>query len=74
MGIILPSDFSLKQCIELFGNRAEKVTTNELQQIHDMGTYEPQDASQVSKQDKRDALEYILFITEKKDGGIKSRK
>ena len=45
MGGILVSHFSLKNSIELFGNRAEKTTTKELQQIHDMGTYEPQDAS-----------------------------
>ena len=74
MGYILASHFSRKKGIELFGDRAENTTTKELQQIDDMGTYEPQDIPKLSKQEKRDALKYLLFITEKKDGRIKSRK
>ena len=73
MGVIIASDFSLNMGIELFGKRAEETTTKELQAIHNMGTYEPQDASKLSKQEKRNALESFLFFTEKKDGRIKSR-
>ena len=39
-----------------------------------MGTYEPLDASKLTRDEKRDALESLLFITEKRDGRIKSRK
>ena len=38
-GLTLASHFPLKKGIELFGDRAEKSTTKELQAIHDMGTY-----------------------------------
>ena len=51
MWVILALHFSLKKGIELFGDRAEKATTKELQTIHDMSTYEPQeqDALKLSK-------------------------
>ena len=39
-----------------------------------MGTYEPLGVSNLTREGKRDALESLLFITEKKDGRIKSRK
>ena len=39
-----------------------------------MGTYEPLDASKLTREEKRDALESLLFITEKRDGRVKSRK
>ena len=74
MGVILAQHFSLKKGIPLFGDKAEQATTEELQAIHDMGTYEPLDASKLTRDEKRDALESLLFITEKRDGRIKSRK
>ena len=55
-GVILASHFSLKKGIELLGNRAEKATTKQLQQIHVMDNYELQDALKLSKKEKRDAI------------------
>ena len=60
--------FPLKKGIALFGDRAEQATTEELQAIHDMGTYEPLDASKLTRDEKHDALEFLLFIIEKRDG------
>ena len=62
MRVILALHFSLKKGIELFVNWAEKSATKELQDIHDMGTYEPQDTSTLSKQEKRDALKSLFFV------------
>ena len=39
-----------------------------------MGTYEPPDGSKLTKDERRDALESLSFVTEKRDGQIKSRK
>ena len=41
-----------------------------------MGTYEyePIDASKITRDEKRDALKSLLFITEKRNGRIKIRK
>ena len=68
MGVVMAEHFFLKKGIKLFGDKAEAATATELRAIHDMGTYEPLDASKLTREDKRDALESLLFITEKKDG------
>ena len=39
-----------------------------------MGTYEPIDASKLTRDEKRNALESLLFITKKRDGRVKGRK
>ena len=72
MGVIMASYFPLKKGIALFGDRAEKATTEELQAIHDMDTYEPLNASKLTREEKRDAVESSLFITEKRKGKLKA--
>ena len=71
MGVILAQHFPLKKGIALFGDKAEQATTEELQAIHDMGTYEPLDASKLTRDEKRHALESLLFIPGK--GMVESR-
>eukprot|EP00957_Ditylum_brightwellii_P036209 2743355-Ditylum_brightwellii.AAC.1 len=43
LGVILVQQYNLKKGLELFGDRAEIATSKELQQIHDFGTYVPQE-------------------------------
>ena len=64
----MASHFPLKKGIALFGDKAGKAKTKELQAIHDMDIYEPLDASKLTRQETRDALESGLFITGKNDG------
>ena len=49
LDVILVQKYNLKKVLELFGKRAEEATTKELQQIHDFGTYIPQDAKLLSR-------------------------
>ena len=58
----------------MFGDRAEAATTKELQQIHDFGTYVPQDAKELSRAERMKALLALMFIVEKRNGDIKARK
>ena len=66
MGVVMAEHFPLKKGIRLFGDKAEDATTTKLRAIHDMDTYEPLDASKLTRDEKHDALESLLFITEKK--------
>ena len=74
LGVILVQHYNLKKGIELFGDRAEAATTKELQSIHDFGTYEPQDAKLLSREERFRALSALMFIVEKRNGDIKARK
>ena len=74
LGGILVQQYNLKKGMELFGDRAEAATTKELQSIHDFGTYEPQDAKLLSREERLKALSALMFIVEKRNGDIKARK
>ena len=74
MGVILVQQYNLKKGLELFGDRAEVATTKELQQIHDFGTYVPQEAKLLSRAERVKALSALMFIVEKRNGDIVARK
>ena len=43
--------------------------------IHDMGTYQPMDATKLSQKEKGEALSSLMFITGgNRDGRVKGRK
>ena len=64
----------MKKGINIFGSRAETEVTKELQKIHDMNTYTPINESTLTYQKIKYSLDFILFITEKRNGDIKARK
>ena len=74
MGLVLVEHYNMKKGLELFVESCEKAVTKELSKIHDMSTYEPMYASKLSYQEKQYALAYMLFITEKSNCDMKSRK
>ena len=39
LGVVLVQQYNLKKGLELYGDRSEEATKNELQKIHDFGTY-----------------------------------
>ena len=67
LGVILVQQYNLKKELELFGYRADAATTKELQQIHDFGTYVPQDAKELSRAERLKALSALLFIVERRN-------
>ena len=67
MGVILVQQYNLKKGLELFGDRAEVATTKELQQIHNFGTYVPQEATSLSRAERMKALSALMFIVEKRN-------
>ena len=74
LGIILVQQYNLKKGMELFGDRAKEATTNELQQIHDFGTYIPVMSKELTREEEIKALYALMFIVEKHDGRVKARR
>ena len=74
VGVIMVSHYSLKKSINIFGYRAVKATSSELEKTHSMGTYKPMDATKIMKEQKQQALNSLLFVAENRDGRIKARK
>ena len=74
LGAMLVQQLNLKKGLELFGDRAEVATNKEPQQIHNFGTYVPQDMELLSREEQMKALLALMLIAKKRNGNIKARK
>ena len=64
VGLFLAQMYSLRKGMEIFGEKAEQATMTELTQIDDFETYKPLHKHELSEQDRRDALESMIKVTE----------
>ena len=75
LGIALIEQYSLKRATKTFGAESSNAAVSkELNQIHDMETYIPIDSRSLSLLERKQALNALLFLTQKRDGTIKARK
>ena len=74
MVVVLIDHFNVKKGIDIFGDRSDTALMKDLQKIRDMNTYEPMDASTLTYQERKDTLDSLLFVTEKRNRDIKARK
>ena len=73
LGVALAQVYSLRKGLKEFGDQGKNAVQTELQQHHDMETYFPIDPSQLSKEQKRSALESLMQIVKKRDGRVRAR-
>ena len=71
VGLVLVQMYSLRKSTELFDEKAEQTT---MSQIDDFETYQPLHKHELSKQDRKDALESTVKVTEKRAGEEGHRK
>ena len=55
------------------GKQAEDAITKELQQIHDMEGFQPVHWHEMTKEERARALNYLMYLKEKRNGIIKGR-
>jgi hypothetical protein len=65
--------YSLKRGLKKFKVKAEEAVSKELMQLHMKDTFEPQDVKTLTGDQKKSALESLMFLKEKRDGKIKGR-
>jgi hypothetical protein len=70
---LVMTQFALKTGLKQFKKRGELAVTNELTQLHMMETFIPQDATKLTRQQRREALGSLMFLKEKRNGEIKTR-
>jgi hypothetical protein len=73
VGVILAQQYSVNKGIHLFGDWARESVSKELQQLHNYMTYMPVYAHKLTPEQRCEALNLLIFITEKIYGRIKSR-
>ena len=67
------TQMSMKKGIKEFGDAGVDAVLVELQQLHDRKVMEPQSANKITREDKRAALNYLMFLKKKRSGRIKGR-
>ena len=71
----LPSkkQYGLKAGLRLFGSRGDAAVTKELSQLHTMNCFCPCDPHSLTRDDRRNALSSLMFLTEKRSGEVEAR-
>jgi hypothetical protein len=67
------TQYPLKRGLKKFKVKAEEAVSEELMQLHMKDTFEPQDVKTLTGDQKKSALESLMFLKEKRDGAIKGR-
>ena len=65
--------YSLKKGLKQFGKNGYDAALGEIKQLHDRVAFKPIDVKELSEQEKKRAMESLIFLVEKKDGRIKGR-
>ena len=73
LGVIMVQNYSIKKGLKHFGVRGEQAVTKELQQHHDMETYFPVDPDTLTQKQRKEALNSLMFLMEKRDKSVKAR-
>ncbi|MCE2996668.1 MAG: hypothetical protein LW863_13795 [Flammeovirgaceae bacterium] len=69
----LTSQMSAKKGLKHFGKAGTEAIVAEMAQIHYRRVIKPRMASSLTREQKRDALRYLMFLKQKKSGRIKAR-
>ena len=70
---IILTQYNLKQGIKKFGDTGKVAVLVELQQLYDRRVMEPIDKYDLTAEERKGALRYLMFLKEKRCGTIKGR-
>jgi hypothetical protein len=65
--------YSLKQGIKKFGKQGIEAIHKEMEQIHDQVVFEPIGIEEMTKLERKRAMESLIFLTEKRVETVKAR-
>ena len=72
--INLVQTHSLQAGIKKFGQKGVDSANKEIRQLHERNCFKPVDVKSVTSLEKKRASESLIFLTEKRDGTVKSRQ
>ena len=65
------TQYHLSKGLKIYGKKGENAILQELKQLHDQIVIEPKAMENMSKQDKQNALQHLMFPKQKQDGKSK---
>jgi hypothetical protein len=67
------TQYNIKRGLKIYGQAASDAIMKEMKQLHDRKTIRPRASKDLTLEEKRKALAYLMFIKEKRCGTIKAR-
>ena len=67
------TQYHVSKGLKIFGQKGVDVVLKELNQLHERMVMEPVDRANLSRAEKRAALQYLMFLKQKRNGIIKGR-
>ena len=67
------TQLNAKQGLKMFGEKGEEALVKELKQLHTKDVLDPMDANELTYAMKKEASNYLMYLTEKRCGKIKGR-
>ena len=67
------TQMNMKKGIKKFGDAGVDAVLSELKHLHDRKVLEPRIANKLTREEKRAALHYLMFLKKKRNGRIKGR-
>jgi hypothetical protein len=65
--------YILQRGLKIFGEPGSVAAGKELDQLHSRNCFSPRDISTLTEEEKRKALDALMFLSEKRDGTVKGR-
>ena len=67
------TQYHVSKGLKVFGQKGIEAVLKELKQLHDRMVIEPQHHKEMSKDEKKSSLQYLMFLKKKRSGIIKGR-
>jgi hypothetical protein len=67
------TQYSVKKGLAKFGEPGADAVVKEMKQLHDRSVVDPKAANMLTPEEKKNALEYLMFLKKKRCGRIKGR-
>ena len=71
--MFLTEQMGWRKGLTIFKEKGESAIGKELQQIHDMEGFQPKHWHELTEEQRKKALRYLMYLKEKRDGKIKGR-
>lgn len=65
--------YSLKRGIKVFGDKGMNAAHKEIKQLHERTAFKPIHVATMTPQERKKAMESLIFLVEKKNGSVKAR-
>ncbi len=71
--LLVTAQFNANVGLKMFKEKGEQAILKELKQLHDRGVIEPRKWDELTPEERKMALQYLMFLKEKRCGTIKAR-